>query len=151
MLLTRNGSPGASYLRRCCLFGVAALAFALFGVVGAYIIAASPGASIAEGAGQTLPYLVSPWMLSTEAITISFLLYGYLFVRSSPWKALDATTMDGLLRRQRARFLLVLGLFALSLIGVGGIFALELEREAHRQALAQTQTIARLKAQQVDK
>ena len=123
----------------------------MFGLIGAYFVAASPGGTFAEGISQTLQYLVSPWMLATEAISAGLLVYGFLFVRSSPWKARDATTIESLLWRQRLRLILVAGVLTVGLIGIGAFFARSLEQDDHQQALVQTQTIARLKAQQVDR
>ena len=147
----RNDDPGHSDLRPHTPFRLAAVAFVLFGVIGAFFIAAIPGGTFAESIGQTLQYLVSPWMLATEAIAAGFLVYGFIFLRSSPWKARDAATVEGLLGRQRLRLLLVMGVFSLGLLGIGAFFAFDLEREAHQQAIVQVQTVARLKAQQVDK
>lgn len=146
----RTDDPAIAYSRSRAHYRLVALAVVLFGVIGAFWIAATPEGTFAEGISQTLQYLVSPWMLATEAITVSFLAYGAIFLRSSPWKAREATTVEGLLRRQRLRLLLVVGLFTLGMLGIGALFAYNLQRDAYQQTLVQTETIARLKAQQVD-
>ena len=132
------------------VFPLASQAFVIFGLFGAYMVAARPGSSLAEGLGQTLSYLVSPWMLATEAIAIGFLAFGYVFLKSSPWKAGDASTAENVLRRQRLRLLLAQALFALALMATGGFYAMDLVRETHRESLVQMQTLARVKADLID-
>ncbi|MEI6203236.1 MAG: PAS domain S-box protein, partial [Enhydrobacter sp.] len=151
MLSERKDDPGGFHASLHASFRLAALAFVLFGVVGAFLIASDAGGTLAESISQTLRYLVSPWMLIIVAIAVGFLIYGYVFLRAAPWKARDATTAEGLLRRLRLRLLLAMGLLSLGLVSIGAYFAFDLEREDHQEALEQTRTIARLKAQQVDK
>jgi hypothetical protein len=138
-------------MRPTYLIGFSVLLFVLIGLVGAYEMAAQPGADLAQGLVQTAVYLLSPWMLGAESVAAAFLAYGYVFVRSAPWKAVAASTIGGLLRRLRLRLLLAFALFSLAIVGLGGMFGWFLDHEAHQQGLIQTQTIARLKAQQVDK
>lgn len=151
MLSERKDDPSGFHVGLHAPFRLAALAFVLFVVVGAFLIASYSGGTLADEISQTLQYLVSPWTLVVVAITVGFLAYGYVFLRAAPWKARDAITVDGLLRRLRLRLLLAMGLLTLGLVSIGAYFAFDLEREARQEALEQTRTIARLKAQQVDK
>ncbi len=132
------------------LFPLFGHALVIFGLFGAYMIAAPPGAPRVQGLELTLKYLVSPWMLAAEATALAFLVFGYVFVKTSPWSAGDAQTVESVIARQRLRLILAQALFALALTATGSFYAIDLLRETQRETRTQAQTLAQMKAGQID-
>ena len=132
------------------LFISACFVFISLGVVAAWVISADSTSSLA-GIEPYVRFMLSPWMLFTHTIALSFIAFGLWFLGAPSLKPSAVSNFDVTLRQCGRLLGLVLVLFASALAVVGYLFVDDLRVTFRSQRFAQEEGIARLKAQQVDK
>jgi PAS domain S-box-containing protein len=139
-----------SIVRTRGLFVAACFVFISLGVVAAWFISADATSSIA-GIEPYVRFMLSPWMLVTHIVALSFIAFGLWFLGTASLKPSVVSDFDVALRRCSRLLTLVLFLFSSALLTVGYLFADDLHATFRSQRLSEEQGIARLKAQQIDK
>ena len=132
------------------LFIAACFVFISLGVVAAWFVSSEPASSIA-GIEPYVRFMLSPWMLVTHVLALSFMAFGLWFLGASSLRPSAVADFDATLRQCGRLLALVLVLFACALAVVGYLFVDDLRATFRSQRLSQEEGIARLKAQQVDK
>jgi PAS domain S-box-containing protein len=132
------------------LFISACFVFISLGVVAAWFISADSSSSIA-GVEPYFRFMLSPWMLVTHALALSFIAFGLWFLESASLRPTAVSNFDATLRQCGRLLILVLALFSSALLVVGYLFVDDLRATFRNQRLAEEEGIARLKAQQIDK
>ena len=146
-LRTATQSLGAAKAR--ALFLAACGVLVGGGIAGAWFIATNRTVD-AQSIDLLLRFLLTKWMLLTYAVTGAFVLFGWWYLRSM--REPDRTlAFDARIVRDGRLLVLVLVFFAASLSGVGYLFVDDLRASFKEERLAQQLSIARLKADQVDK
>ena len=118
--------------------------------VGAWLVTAGPSDPIAHTA-DFLKHLVSPWMLATYVVAWSLIGFGAWYLRSAPKRAGGSTDMETAMKRQTFRLAVVWLLVAASLVGISLLYNSDLESTSRRERSSQQESVARLKAQQINK
>lgn len=132
------------------LFISACFVFISLGVVAAWFISANSSSSIA-GVEPYFQFMLSPWMLVTHVLALSFIAFGLWFLDSASLRPAAVSNFDAALRQCARLLVLVLALFSSALLVVGYLFVDDLRASFRDQRLAEEEGIARLKAQQIDK
>ena len=129
------------------LFIAACFVFISLGVVAAWFVSSEPASSIA-GIEPYVRFMLSPWMLVTHVLALSFMAFGLWFLGASSLRPSAVADFDATLRQCGRLLALVLVLFACALAVVGYLFVDDLRATFRSQRLSQEEGIARLKAQQ---
>lgn len=132
------------------LFIGACFVFISLGVIAAWFISTDSSSSI-PGIGHFVRFMLSPWMLVTHALALSFIAFGLWFLSSRSLRPSAISNFDAVLRQCGRLLALVLVLFASALAAVGYLFVDDLRDTFRTQSLSHQEGIARLKAEQVDK
>jgi PAS domain S-box-containing protein len=139
-----------SIVRTRGLFVAACFLFISLGVVAAWFISADSTTNFL-GIEAFVRFMLSPWMLATHVVALSFIAFGLWFL-DTPFLHPEAVSdFDAALRRCGRLLLLVLFLFSAALTTVGYLFIADLRSTFRAQRLAQDEGIAHLKAEQIDK
>jgi hypothetical protein len=131
------------FLGACAVFGVMAL-------VAAWVDAANPSGDTTQ-LQRFLASLVSPWGAAGFVATAAFVLFGLWYLRAQPPLGVPASAFDAKLRQDRQLLILVLVAFALSLLSVSYLFISETRSMFRDEQLRAQATVARLRAQQIDR
>ena len=139
-----------SIVRTRGLFIAACFLFISLGVVAAWFISADATTNFL-GIEAFLRFMLSPWMLATHVVALSFIAFGLWFLDASFLHPEAVSDFDAALRRCGRLLLLVLFLFSAALATVGYLFIDDLRSTFRAQRLAQDEGVAHLKAEQIDK
>lgn len=96
-------------------------------------------------------FLVSPWGVTGLIAASVFVPFGFWYLRVARQPAAPATAIDAKLRQDRHLLTLVLVAFALSLSSVSYLFISEMRTLFRDEQLRAQATVARLRAQQIDR
>lgn len=100
---------------------------------------------------EFLALLVTPWMMADYAVAIALIAFGIWYLRTSPNRAADALDIEAAMKRQAIRLTVILLVVAASLVSIGVLYFADLKNASRAERAVQQESVARLKAQQIDK
>lgn len=100
---------------------------------------------------EFLELLVTPWMMADYAVALALIAFGIWYLRTSPSRAADALDVEAAMKRQAIRLMIILLVVAASLVSIGVLYFTDLKNASRAERAAQQESVARLKAQQIDK
>lgn len=100
---------------------------------------------------EFLALLVTPWMMADYAVALALIAFGIWYLRTSPDRAADALNVEAAMKRQAIRLTVILLVVAASLVSIGALYFTDLKNASRAERAAQQESVARLKAQQIDK
>lgn len=121
-----------------------------YAFVGAWLVTAGPLDPVAHTA-DFIAFLVSPWMLATYGVALTLIAFGVWYLQSAPKRAVGAPDISVAMRRQAIGLAIALLVVASSLAGIGLLYARDLGNTLRSERASQQESVARLKAQQINK
>ncbi|NDH63007.1 MAG: PAS domain S-box protein [Alphaproteobacteria bacterium] len=118
--------------------------------VGTWVVTAGPADPVAHTAAF-LKHLVSPWMLAAYVVAWSLIGFGAWRLRSGPKRAVDLRDLRTVMKRTTLRLVSAWLIAAVSLAAIGFLYISDLENTSREERSSQQESVARLKAQQIDK
>ncbi|TAJ40957.1 MAG: PAS domain S-box protein [Reyranella sp.] len=100
---------------------------------------------------EFLEFLVTPWMMADYAVALALIAFGIWYLRTSPNRAADALDVEAAMKRQAVRLTVILLVVAASLVSIGVLYFTDLKNASRAERAVQQESVARLKAQQIDK
>lgn len=100
---------------------------------------------------EFLEFLVTPWMMADYAVALALIAFGIWYLRTSPSRAADVLDVEVAMKRQAIRLTVILLVVAASLVSIGVLYFTDLKNASRAERAAQQESVARLKAQQIDK
>ncbi|MDP1960928.1 MAG: GAF domain-containing protein [Reyranella sp.] len=100
---------------------------------------------------EFLALLVTPWMMADYAVALALIAFGIWYLRTSPGRAADAPDVEAAMKRQAIRLTVILLVVAASLVSIGVLYFTDLMNASRAERASQQESVARLKAQQIDK
>lgn len=132
------------------LFGALSVIGIGYVFVGAWLVTAGPSDPVAHTAAF-LKHLVSPWMLATYVVAWVVIGFGVWHLRGAPKRAVDSTDVETAMKRQTLHLVIAWFLVSASLAAIGFLYIRDLENTSHRERSSQQESVARLKALQINK
>jgi len=146
----RQRSPSGTVRASSRLYYAIVVLGWLVGLVSAWFVTwnpSDPSGSIRD----FLDFLVSRWMLLTYVVAWLMTGFGIWYIRSARHRAARDTMPSLTMRRQATWLTIVLMAFSLALGTIGYFFIVDLQDSFRDERFSQQRSIARLKAQAVDK
>ena len=132
------------------LFAALSMVAVGYAFVGAWLVTAGPSDPIAHTAAF-IAFLVSPWMLATYVVASALVAFGAWYLHSGPKRAVGASDIDTAMKRQAFGLTIALLVVASSLAAIGFLYIRDLESTSRAERSSQQDSVARLKAQQINK
>ena len=89
--------------------------------------------------------------MADYAVALALIAFGIWYLRTSPNRAADVPDVEAAMKRQAIRLTVVLLVVAASLVSIGVLYFTDLKNASRAERAAQQESVARLKAQQIDK
>ena len=121
-----------------------------FVFVGTWLVTAGPADPVAHTAAF-LKHLVSPWMLAAYVVALLLTGFGAWYLHSGPKRAVDSPDLRTAMKRQTLRLVSVWLIASVSLAAIGFLYIANVESISQRERSSQQESVARLKAEQIDK